>query len=769
MNLDQLTFGENRKFIPQITSEIKIIAFQMIAEERQMTRRNLTNELNARIPELNLIDGVILNSLVKEAYSQASSFSAKEAITKSFCHNLTCKPVYNPEDIQDTNLSLNYSGEIDSNINKFARIAEILDGKLAMLDSKDTISVISEMKQSIDQYVPQKNFSLTGKTKVNDNVKYGKKILKGYGNLIEFYNNVKSQNHELIGDFKFLRNELGEFRENVTELLFEIIGYDEKVNRPELFDFARLEYIETDKLLEDIDLEFQKLNNSFEVFQKEYEKNMINIANAGKKHADLALNRYSKTVKRNGYASKSQVKAQVATAALGFAFDAALEIIETRNSAEQTVAAIKRDVEKMKISLKQDAQKISVDLLRLKKITSRLQTVLIPESRKFIEKANLIYDTTIKDTYSKLVEGSDIMELSMENRRLLAEHRNIHREIEDTNESIQACNLEIAKYRSAIEEIQDEFDYVNSIEPKTPPKFQLKYSFGIALRVYKNHLNTWNDITLPIRSKYAELEQFVKNEEELILQFEKLALKLQKRLKDIDSSREYNKNEIEAQGINIKDYKTKLEKLEINIRKISEASKNMLSHGIQEDDIQVAKSLTGLKSLSTIEEDAIINRSTEIVDESSIDLEHEHYRMQMKIELIKYTEMAFNGELIKNMVSDKKNHLIDEQYGKVRMHLQNKIFMNSKLDEEQVHRLVDIGSRTFVNILKVQELKAETNFLEKLNLKLDQEFLKEFERSVRELEYNLKVDEQKAKTTEAKLNSATNADDLLTVSRIAAN
>lgn len=770
MNLDELVLGENRAMLPNIIEEIREVAIRLNQANEYLTRRDLVKELNATISGMNLLDGLIVNSLVKETYQQTPDPVIQKAVSECFYDNTESKPVYDPHNISDVSLSLTCSGEVALNLNDFGQITEIIDRKVEALGVNDAIAEITELKNVIDLYVPEKNFSLTGKTKVKDNVNYGEKILEGYANLVENYNWAKYQTLLLIEDFKFLRSELGRFKNDVTKLLLDIIGEDKKEEHPELFNFSKIDYLETDKIIRDIDLEFVKLNDSFEIFRAAYDTSMINIKEAGLKHAEIALDRYSKSVKRKGYASRAEVKGQVATAALGFAFEAALEIMETRKNAEQTVAAIKRDVEKMKLGLKEDAQKITVDLVRLEKIYNRLKVILIPEAKKFITHANEIYNTTIKDAYSQLVEGGKIAELSKENRKLVVEKKRIHLEIEDKKEGLQVCDEEITRYNELIANLQEEYDYANSLKPNPPREIHKKLSFGLATGIYEKHMAEWNRITQPVRSTYAFYVDTVRLEEKTIKRFQQLICEMQIRLEEIERLRKYNKTSIQAQGIKIKNFDPQLEALEKNIRKISEASRNLMVRGIQEDLIKVQGQENRIESLLTKGFEGIsVSPLQGVSQKSDSYLNQQEYRMQLKIELLKYTEMAFTGELISGFAGEEKKHLIAEQYGKVRTHLTSKISQYSKLDQMQTERLVDMGSKIFLSILKTQEIKAETSFLMEMNMRLDQEFMLEFEKAVADLKISLEKDRQDAETIDKTLNEATTADDLLKASRILNN
>ena len=95
----------------------------------------------------------------------------------------------------------------------------------------------------IELLVVEDNFSLTGRTKVNDTFNYAKKIYDGYGNLIDQYRFAKQANLDLIEDFEFLRTELLNFRAEITQLLSDIVGDDIKSSHPDLFDFSKIEYV----------------------------------------------------------------------------------------------------------------------------------------------------------------------------------------------------------------------------------------------------------------------------------------------------------------------------------------------------------------------------------------------------------------------------------------------------------------------------------------------------------------------------------------------
>jgi len=766
MKLNEIVLGENRDLIPEVVGGIQKIAIGLSQNNQSLLRRELVKQLNDEIPELNLIDGRIVNALVKEAYSQTHSPVVQNALSECFFENTGDKLVYDPNRITDADLSLTSTSDDILDLNKFNQKTEIVNNALELIRKTDAVADINETKLAIDKYVPKDNFSLTGMTKVKDTFNYAKRIYNGYGRLINQYELAKKANLDLIDDFVHLRNELLNFRQEVTQLVTEIIGDNEKASHPNLFDFSEIEYFDIEEFRGKVNLAFDGFGEQLQIFNNDYHKEMLRLKGAGVGHVDNALNKLGKTKKRRGQISSREVKGQVAVAAIGFAFDAFLSISETRKNAEETVAQLKHDIETMKLGLKEDAQIIAEDLLRLAKIHSRIKGVLIPAVRKFINEANIIYNLKLKDAYSKMVQGGTIAELSSENRRLAAERRQLISEIEDKKEGIKICESEILRYEDLISGIQWEYNFVNDNKPEIPITFHNIISFGTAKTNYKKHLSNWERVTEPIRTKYRVYVDNSNQEEETLLRFKDILRKLENRLKEIEKQREENKLRIKEQRVRIEDFEPHFEIFSNGIRQLSAASKNFLELGIAEDLIK--KSVKYQNNLVGISDSESL--SIPAVSDNNIDyLNDQYYQMELKLELLRCTESLFNGELLQKMgeLGDQKIEVfIADNMQKLRDQVTSKIQQKTNLDSEQTMRLVNLGAYIFVSILKTQKIKAETNFMQELNKKLDQEFLGRFEMSVASLKQSIEKDQQEAENMESALSGAMSTEDLLKASEV---
>lgn len=766
MNVNEIILGENQTLIPEILSGIHEIANGLRENDGELFRRELVWELNDLIPNLNLIDGRIINALVKDAYHQTNSSEIKIAISKRFIENKGLKPVYDPYRISDADLSLAQVGNDVVNLDKFDKKTEILKGAVDLIVKADAVGKINETESKIELLVPEDNFSLTGRTKVKDTFNYARKINDGYGNLIDQYRLAKERNLDLIEDFEFLRNELINFREDITQLLSEILGQDIQVSHPDLFDFSRIEYFDIEQFRGELNLAFDELSQKMRIFNTAYNDKMLELKEAGLAHADIALDRLSKTKKRSGHVSSRELKGQVAVAALGFAFDAFVSISETRKSAEETVAHLKHDVEVMKLGLKGDSQIIVEDLLRLGKLNSRVNGVLIPGVRKFITEANKIFNSNIKNAYSEMVKGGTIGELSSENRRLVAEKKQIELEIEDKNLGIIICEDEILKYQELISEIMFEHNYVNEIKPSAPNLFHTIISLGIAKTEYEKHLEDWTRITEPVRNKYAFYVNFLNLEEETLLKFNDVLGKLHNRIVEIEKQQDCNKIKIEGQTIKIEDFTPQFDAFTMGIKQLSAAAKNFLEVGIAEDLIKfTVHSQPDFDDLAISDVNSVPASTNTDIDY----LNNQSYKLGLKLELLNYTESIFTGELVETigeMTDENMETFIADQMGKVKSHLTSKIQQKTQLNTEQATRLVNLGADVLVSILKTQKIKAETNFLKEINTRLDQEFLERFETSVASFKYSLKKDQQEAETMESTLKDSMSPEDLLRASEI---
>ena len=769
MKLNEIVLGENQDLIPEVIGGIQKIAIGLSQNNESLLRRELVKQLNDEIHELNLIDGRIVNAMVKEAYAQTHSPVVQQALSECFFENTGDKLVYNPNRISDADLSLDSISDDILDLNCFDEKTEIVNGALELIEKTDAVADINETKLAIDKYVPKDNFSLTGMTKVKDTFNYAKRIYNGYGRLISQYELAKQANLDLIDDFVLLRNELLNFRQEVTQLVTEIIGDNEKASHPDLFDFSEIEYFDIEEFRGKVNLAFDGFGEKLQIFNDDYHKEMLQLKRAGVGHVDNALKKLGKTQKRRGQISSREVKGQVAVAAIGFAFDAFLSISETRKNAEETVAQLKHDIEAMKLGLKGDAQIIAEDLLRLAKIHSRIKEVLIPAVKKFINEANIIYNLKLKDAYTKMVNGGTIAELSSENRRLATEKKQLISEIQDKKQGIKICEHEILRYEDLISEIQWEYNFVNANKPEIPIPFHNIISFGTAKINYKKHLSDWERITEPVRTNYRVYVDNSNQEEETLLRFKDILKKLEHRLKEIENQREKNKLKIKEQRVRIEDFEPQFEIFSKGIRQLSAASKNFLELGIAENlikkSVKFENTLVGISDSETF--------SIPTITDNNIDyLNDQYYQLKLKLELLNYTESLVNGDFLEKIAElgdEKKKLFISDRMQKLRFQLSSKIQQKTKLDSHQTMKLANLGTDIFFSILKTQKIKAKTSFLHELNEKLDHEFSDRLETLVASLKQSMKKDQQEAETMKSALSGAMSTEDLLKASKVLKN
>ena len=220
MNLNEIVLGENQDLIPEVVGGIQKIAIGLSQNNQSLLRRELVMQLNNEIPELDLIDGKIVNTLIKEAYAQTHSPVVQKALSECFYENTGENLVYDPHRISGASLSLDISGDDVLDLNKFDQKTEVVKGALEYIGKIDAIAEINEAKMEIELLVVEDNFSLTGRTKVNDTFKYAMKIHNGYSNLINQYKFAQQANMDLIEDFEFLRTQLLDFRKRSNPVVF---------------------------------------------------------------------------------------------------------------------------------------------------------------------------------------------------------------------------------------------------------------------------------------------------------------------------------------------------------------------------------------------------------------------------------------------------------------------------------------------------------------------------------------------------------------------
>lgn len=545
------------------------------SKPHKISRRHLVGLLNEKHENLNLADTLEVNELVKLSYKINSSI-VREAIVETIKENIGNDSVYNPKRLYPSNNSLfsgNENGELSAKVN-------LLENNVAEVDSEQSKTKIDKTLIATQKLEFKKEFLGIGNA--DSAREYALNVLKGYESMIEEYDKIKNINLNLINDFLILRNELKAEREDVVQLLIDLLGGSAKKDYPHLFDFSQIEWMDFENSWRELNLSYNEINNTHQEFLNVIDAALEDFGNAISSESRAAWKKISRTSKRRELRQEDLVGAGVQIA---FAAGASLikGAIESRNKSKEVVAIIQRDVELIKNKMSQDNELIIADIFRLGKLYSRLSHSLLPNYQKFIRSNSQYIASHLKPIYEKILENPIIYETKHENIEHTKRQRFLLQKIIDFKNNKEYSIQEEKRLGEILEFQNYEYQIAQSLKPKKPNALIAVFTWGRAVKIFEGAMKEWTLYCKPVISDYEYL-QHLKGDEinkrqeinENISGCERELDELTQRIK-VNSElirTEFNKNPV-AQN--------ELVKLMSVVMEISDSSKSVLEVEIEKE------------------------------------------------------------------------------------------------------------------------------------------------------------------------------------------
>jgi hypothetical protein len=579
MNLNQITIGNSKEHYNELIKTIQELAIQLSQNNKTLNRRSLVSYLNSKIENLNLKEGSFIKNLLRDTYEESQySEAVRKAIVSRFKENLGNDNIFNPERVQVNCNSLDFT---DNYLIEFQKKIHLIEKNTGLLENLDSVNIINNALSETNDIKEEDVISITGGSKVESAYDYANNIRLGYKKLIDEYELIKNVNLNIISDFEFLRNELRLLREDLIQILIDLFGNKIKQTNPDLFNFEKVEWYDFEDTWSKIDLYFSILNKDLETFHHIHDSQMNQILSSGSQRGKDIF----KKAKKSGVIDKADVRRQV----IGFAIDGAIGVFKSRGESKKTVAKIYRDIEKLKLEMQNDSNKILSDILRLGSLYSKLKDDLIPSFKLFISTVNKIVIKDIKPIYNEIISSGKIGELRSENASLLTEKRMIELELIDKKLAFPFIQKEKEKYNLNLESHKYEYNYLKSIRPEEPGSIYSAISFGKATKLYNEVEIEWKENCFPMIVLYDSWRVSLRNEDVLKNETEKDINLLKNRKSEIELLLKDNSNNIFNQFSTNEYSKEILKELLTHIKVISDSSKTVLSVQLDKNEIKQAK------------------------------------------------------------------------------------------------------------------------------------------------------------------------------------
>ncbi|MCG8858357.1 hypothetical protein [Tenacibaculum finnmarkense] len=474
-----------------------------------INRRMLVDYLNETL-HINLKEGLHIKQLLKDAYVKASySSSIQNAIVNNIEDNDGRNKVFNPERVEQRVIALDIQNpQID--LNDF----ELIEHETELVKQVDGTSEIQAIQLNIETLKPTKEFSLTGKFKVEAKKDHAFKIKDEYHKIIKTHQKVKDINLNLVDDFAKTRNKLKLVREDLLQLLVDLVGDGIKTKEPKLFDVSKINWESFEDSYGQLKTFYEDVNKKIKTFENSHQQHMGNIYQSGKNQFNSFLSEAT-NLSNAGNLNSKNLKGAAGGAAVSFLIEGGLSVAKARAEAKKTIAQIDLDIEKLKEGIQGDVQIILDDILKLGRFYSELKDKLIPKLQLFsqITVNKLINDIT--PLYEQIISNSEIKDLRDSNRNLMTELRTIEAELVDKEEQIKYNEFKGQKLTKDIEDYQVEHDFLMSLHPVEPNLFYKIISPFNSKKLYKETLEDWCRYSKPFIDNFKSTQENIEIETQL--------------------------------------------------------------------------------------------------------------------------------------------------------------------------------------------------------------------------------------------------------------
>lgn len=459
-----------------VVKKITDIALKLSEEKSFYTRADLAFDLqDVGIQN----DSYLVERFIYEAYEQANNGNIKKAFQTVFYNNRFTKPIIEESGVY----LLLQKGE-------FQPALQLLETKIQAINT--SVALAFNLLKKTQEYVVKYQIieRISGSKQVESVKEEAKSLYQNYQKTILDYAQIKNTILDLIDDFVLVRGEiLKKYRSSITELT-DVFGERIKSVEPNLFDFSSIEWIDTNKMVRDIELEFENLTKTCGEIMGQIQKEFIS-----------GISQSLRMLGRGG----GRTGALIATG---------LTIINSQIEAKNKANELRIGLEKMKQKMDYDIININTDINRLRIIDKSLKDIYIPTANTFNLHFQKVYSNELEKLLKVLYEIPQIKEYRDKKVSLLQEYHLLEEELIDHQKQvsyyqnmIKANEKQIASYTPSYLESQRK-------KPRKPFFLINLFTLGTSRTKYNRDVGEWYANYVPVIEAYCAAKEDVKIDKE---------------------------------------------------------------------------------------------------------------------------------------------------------------------------------------------------------------------------------------------------------------
>lgn len=299
-------------------------------------------------------------------------------------------------------------------------------------------------------------------------------LMQNYGKMVDDYQNAELCVKNDIHDFVQLRSAVNALFLQYGSALVDIFGESIKMIAPNLFDFDKVQWLDTDSMQKNTQLEYNKLDENCTLLIGEIAQSF-----------DKTLNQlpvWMMTSKALG--SKGGIYGTLVMGALSYIN----HIVE----AGEKTTRMQREYQTFEDSVKRDRYAINSDLIRLATIHKTINDLYIPKASAFVRLSNNILNDDLQQLLDSFYTGS-LQSLKKKREDLIRKCRQMEQSINDHQESIALFEGQIKDRGGLIETQKENYEKAKSSKPAFPNIFSRIFTLGFSRRKYEEQFLVWNE------------------------------------------------------------------------------------------------------------------------------------------------------------------------------------------------------------------------------------------------------------------------------------
>ncbi|MEC4113349.1 hypothetical protein VSO92_04420 [Myroides pelagicus] len=559
-------------------------------------------------------DSVVVNELVWEAYLK---YNKDEAIRVAFKTNDESKYIVDEYQLYNA-LTTGNAEEVITGLEKL--LDQVANQYLKVIDKQGQ----REAYLSANGVVIDVN-RITGSRGTLSVKQQAQTIYDNYAKMMGGYEELRYGIKDAISQYVMLRDDVVSLYRDYALGLVDIFGDSIKVVAPTLFDFDKIEYLNTQGMLDVIRTEYEKLATSCGVLMKEIDDSFKQSLNRASSHLSKA--------KGN--------KAMILLAVV----DMAGHYIESSNKTSK----LKSELVDLKSKASHDVAVVNADMKRLMLIHRTLNELFIPKAHIFYRYARQVMSDELKALLGAIYNTEELRLMKASRDLILDEFNFLTRKMEDAQLNIVNSKETIGSNESFIEDARDEYELAVALKPVKPMLMFL----GVGRKSYSRELMDWQTNCQPVIRGYREAQTNLKlDQDELV----------------------HNQQVLEKDKLRYEELKTKLRQSNHQIRQalsVSPEVKRKIASNLDSyvKLLYVAKEIASSKLDGHLVRKEVISKLDNIELASDVQGRLTQFMTEIKAELHTSADdamldmMDVNGDLTANKLADKR--YIQDKYKQV--------------------------------------------------------------------------------------------------------